>query len=133
MPQNGQCVETSVADVGFGVRVGRFGFLRRPMRTALTVVFPRVRRRVQTRRRRRREQPGRLRVPIWRSWNYQENAFNFISFLCLGYLIADMDNDHVPRLLIRICRNLLKKILHTSMNTRDSSMNTGTLRCLLSM
>lgn len=71
LAQDGQSVEASVADVGFGVRVRGFGFLWRPMRAGLAVVLPRVRRRVKARRGRRREQPGWLRVLIRRAWNHR--------------------------------------------------------------
>lgn len=102
LAQDGQCVEASIADVGFGVRVGGFGFLWRPMGTALTVVFARVRRRVEARWGCRREQPGWLRVLIWRTWNYPENGFTFIKLVCLCYPIADRDADRAPRLISRI-------------------------------
>lgn len=112
LAQDGQCVEAPVADVWFGVGVGGFGFLWRAMRTTLAVVLPRVGWRVQARRGRRREQPGWLRVLIWRAWNYQENRFTFISFVCSCYLIADMDADHAPRVISRICRTSFVDYLH---------------------
>lgn len=59
-----QGVEASIADVGFGVGVGRLGALRRAVRSDVAVVFTGVRGRVEARWGDRGWRPGRLRRSI---------------------------------------------------------------------
>lgn len=81
LSEDGQGVEASIADVGFGVGVGRLGTLWRAMRSSMAVMLPGVWGWVEARRRYCGWGPGWLRCSVW--WTYK--GIKYLSIEILKY------------------------------------------------